>query len=301
MHGVEVARDQELRASGGVRHGNELDGVEVHLAVPPVLVAHETGHRVRRTAVEHERAGADRLLVERRVGERGGEPRRRRHVAELPGEGGWEERVRLEQVELGGEIVDPLGRPGLGIERLDGEPDERVGLLGLETLDHGIDRDRRSVVEADALPDLDDPLGEVALDGRLDRFGEVGDGNAVLVPGRERVEHGVGHHQAGHRELRRRRVQAVGVGLEPVAERAAGYRRLVGLFDDVLVEFEFLDDRIVGRLGAVRRLCVGAVGRFGARGGGVVGGVIVAVTAARSGDERQAHDGGDAVSSGSPG
>ena len=42
---------------------------------------------------------------------------------------------------------------------------------------------------------------------------------AVGVPGGQRVEHGVGHHQTGRRQRRRRRVEAVDVGFEAVAQR----------------------------------------------------------------------------------
>ena len=65
---LELTAEQQVDAGGGVGDRVELDGVEVDLAAPPVVVAHESGDRVLAAAVELERPGADRLLVEGRVG-----------------------------------------------------------------------------------------------------------------------------------------------------------------------------------------------------------------------------------------
>ena len=84
--------------------------------------------------------------------------------------------------------------------------------------------------------------------------------------GRQRVEHGVGHHQAGGGERRGRGVEAVDVGLEPVAQRAArdrlGNRLRRQRLDDGADAGRFLGggggrDRLLGR----RRLLGG--GRLG--------------------------------------
>ena len=77
---VEVTVEQQLGAGVGIGNRVELDCVEVHRAhdrgAPPVIVAHELRHRVLGAAVELERSGTNRLLLERRVGRQGVKPRR---------------------------------------------------------------------------------------------------------------------------------------------------------------------------------------------------------------------------------
>ena len=73
---IDVTLEEQVVTARRIGDGHELDGVEVDLAVPPVLVADEGGDRVLRAAVEHERSGADGLLVQRRVGNGGIDPGR---------------------------------------------------------------------------------------------------------------------------------------------------------------------------------------------------------------------------------
>ena len=67
MH-VEVAGEELVGPPCRVGLHDELDAVEVDRTVPPVVVAHELGAGVLGPALELERTGADRALVEVRVG-----------------------------------------------------------------------------------------------------------------------------------------------------------------------------------------------------------------------------------------
>ena len=220
LHAFQLAVEQQLHAGVGIGDGVELDGVEPHGSVPVVLVAHEFGDRVLATAVVLERSGANRLLVQRRVGQGRVHPRGRRDVTELSGDGVREEHVRLEQVVLHREIVDALDGSGLGVVRLDGQTHEGVGALQLEGLDEGIGGEVGAIVELDAFADLDGPGLEVGR--RRERLGQIGNGIALGVDGGQGVEHHVGHEETRSRQGRRGRVQSVDVGLDSVTKRATG-------------------------------------------------------------------------------
>ena len=196
-------------------------------------------------------------------------------MPELSGDRSWPLGIGVEQVVGEGQIVDdrdgPLGR----VERLDGEPDQRVCALGFEVGKHGFGVEWGSVVEGDAFAQRDGPRRVLGV-GR-ERLGQERDPLAVGGERRQRVEHGVAHDQTVDRHRRRRRVDAVGIAGNRIAKGAAGDR--VG----VLLGRQGLDDRaairlvLVGRLSGrlVGGLVGGSVGRVGLLGDLLGSGVIV--------------------------
>ncbi len=261
----ELAFEEQCVADVVVGGDDELDGVEQDLTGPVVVVADEPGDRVLAAGLEDEGSGADGFLVECRVLQRVGEPRRRRHETQLAGEHTREVAPGSDQVDGEGEVVDLLGAAvGIG-ECPNGDTHEGIGQLRLEVENGCVGVQRRAVVEGDALAQGDRPGGEVLVG--FDRLGEVGDGVAVDVVGGEGVEHRVAHGEARCRQRRGGGVDAIDVGIDTEAQGATSDGGLVGglvldLLDaDALVLGGIAFGVVAAAVAIAGRLVAGLAGR----------------------------------------
>jgi hypothetical protein len=225
---VHLARLQGVDAGLALLEDPVLDGVGVGelFAVGPGLPVVGVGRRPEAVTdhvlLEHERPGAHRL------GGLGGavldapQPGGRRHGPELADEAVREPPPRL----VGLHSHDgrgPVGRRGDRVDRLEGDLGEARGDLVVEVHRDRVGVERRAVVEGDALPRREGPLGEVVV--RLDVLEQVRLGDAVLVRLHEVVVDGLEDlvaRDGARRAGRRPRVR--GVGLDAVDDGAAPLR-----------------------------------------------------------------------------
>ena len=196
-HDVDAAREHLRHPRVGVRDRPEDHRFERRRTFPVALVAGDDDLGVRLPLGEHERTGARRIPAEigavllHRVG-RDDQPGRIGEVRQ-------ERRVGSVERELDGVLVDRLGV-------LDGgeEEREREGsgvVVGVVLVEHPVevelDRlrvERRAVVEADAVSELEGVLGAVVADRpalrerRLDLQGPVSVANETVVDVHEDAE-----------------------------------------------------------------------------------------------------------------
>ena len=185
-HHVDVSGCHGAGSEFAIRVDVELDGVEVGGVTPVVGVSDEPGHGVLHPAVEHERTGADRSLVQRRIVGRGHHVCQRGNIAQLTGEITGEIDVRTLRVVADRHVVEQFGRlEGLRLrvvgreQRPDGDPDGRVVELHLQRIQNRFGSQRRPVVERDPFPNLEVPCRVVVrMRPRL------GEGRYVVAPAR---------------------------------------------------------------------------------------------------------------------
>ena len=206
----------EQQVGPGIRIGDRyvLDRVEPCFASPIALIADEPRHRVLGPAVEPERAGAHRLLIQGRVLEGGLEPCFGGHPGQLRGRA--EVRPRVKEVEPDRVTVQDLEGSLGRVERLDGQSDQRIVSLDLSAVDDVRCCHLVAVVEHDSFTKLVGPGGVILI--VFERLSEARNADSVCRTGREGVKDGSSHHIPGSRDRRRGWVETVDIGFDGVAE-----------------------------------------------------------------------------------